>query len=72
VTTYGQIALIIKLKFSIYMLQFIVTQLPLYQNNSFSTPMQFHYNYTHDIMLTSLIIIHPLKSHIWHYEKNWT
>jgi hypothetical protein len=30
--------------------------------------MQLHYNYTHDIMLTSLIVIHLLKSNMWHYE----
>jgi hypothetical protein len=30
--------------------------------------MQLHYNYTHDIMLTSLIIIQLLKSNTWHYE----
>jgi hypothetical protein len=54
------------------MVQVIVTQLQFYQNNSFSITMQFHYNYTHDVMLTSLIFIHPLKSNMWHYEKNWT
>ncbi len=35
--------------------------LQLYQNNSFSTTMQFHYYYTHDVMLTSLIVIHLLN-----------
>jgi hypothetical protein len=29
--------------------------------------MQLHYNYTHDVMLMSLIIIHLLKSNMWHY-----
>jgi hypothetical protein len=33
--------------------------------------MQLHYNCTHDVMLTPLIFIHPLKSNTWHYEKNW-
>jgi hypothetical protein len=50
----------------------LATQLQLYQNNSFSTTMQFHYNYTYDVMLMSLIVIHILKSNIWHYEKIWT
>jgi len=27
---------------------------------------------THDIMLTSLIAIHLLKSKMWHYENFWT
>jgi hypothetical protein len=34
--------------------------------------MQLHYNYTHDVMLASLIAIHLLKYDKWHYEKNWT
>jgi hypothetical protein len=54
------------------MMQLIATQLQLSQNNSFPTIMQLHYNYTHDVMLTSLIIIHLLKSNTWHYDKNWT
>jgi hypothetical protein len=33
--------------------------------------MQLHYKYTHDVMLTSLIVIHVLKSHTWHYENYW-
>jgi len=37
------------------------TQLQFNQNNSFSTTMQLHYNYTHDVMLMSLIVIHLLK-----------
>jgi hypothetical protein len=44
----------------------------LNQNNSFSTTIQLHYNYTHDIMLTSLIIIHILKFDTWHNENLWT
>jgi len=43
--------------------------LQLNQNNSFSTIMQFDYNYTHDVILTSLIVIHILKYHMWHYEE---
>jgi len=34
--------------------------------------MQFHNNYTHDVMLMSLIIIHLLKYDMWHYKKIWT
>jgi hypothetical protein len=61
-----------ELQFTIYMVQFIVIQLQLTQNNLFSIVMQFHYNYTHDVMLTSLIVIHLLKFNMWHYEKIWT
>jgi hypothetical protein len=50
------------------MVQFIAIQLQFSQN-LFSTTMQFHYNYTHDVILTSLIVIHLLKSNMWHYEK---
>ncbi len=46
--------------------------LQFYQTNPFSNTMQLHYNYTHDVMLTSLIVIHLLKSNIWHYEDFWT
>jgi len=46
----------------------VATQLQFNQNNSFSTIIQFHSNYTHDVMLTSLIVIHLLKSNMWHYE----
>jgi hypothetical protein len=38
----------------------------------FSTIMQLHYNYTHNVMLTSLIVIHLLKYDMWHYEDLWT
>jgi len=34
--------------------------------------MQLHNNYTHDVMLTSLIVIHSLKSNTLHYEDFWT
>jgi len=60
------------LQLTIYMMQFIVTQLQLNQNNSFSTMMQVHYNRNHDVMLTSLIVIHLLKYDKWHYEIFWT
>jgi hypothetical protein len=50
----------------------IKPQLQLNQNNSFSTIIQFHYKYTHDVMLMSLIVIHLLKSNMWQYEKIWT
>jgi hypothetical protein len=53
-------------------MQLIAIQLQPSQNNSFSTTIQFHYNYTHDVMLRSLIVIHLLKSNTWHYEKIWT
>jgi hypothetical protein len=52
-------------------LQFIATQLQFSQNNSLSTTIQFHYNYTHDVILTSLIVIHLLKSNMWYYEDFW-
>jgi hypothetical protein len=61
----GQVAWITQLRF-------IVTQLQLCQNNSFSTTMQLHYNYTHDVMLISLIIIHLLNFDTWYYEDFWT
>jgi hypothetical protein len=52
--------------------QFIATQMQLNQNNSFSTTIQLHYNYTYDVMLMSLIVIHLLKYNTWHYEDFWT
>jgi hypothetical protein len=33
--------------------------------------MQLHYNYTHDGMLMSLIVIQLLKYDMWHYEDFW-
>jgi hypothetical protein len=54
------------------MMQFIATQLQLSQNNSFSTTMQLHYNYTHDVKLMSLIVIQLSKFDTWHYEDFWT
>jgi hypothetical protein len=58
----GQVACIVELQLNIYMMQLIGIQLQLYQNTSFSTIMQLHYNYTHDVRLTSLIVIHLFKS----------
>jgi hypothetical protein len=46
--------------------------LQLNQNNSFSTTIQLHYNYTHDVRVMSLIVIHLLKYGMWHYEIFWT
>jgi hypothetical protein len=46
-------------------------QLQFYLNNSFSIIMQFHYNYSHNVMLTLLIFIHPLKFDMWFYEDFW-
>jgi len=60
-----------ELQLTIYMVQLIANQLQLNENNLFSTTMQLHYNYTHDVMLTSLIVIHLLKSNMWHFEKDW-
>jgi hypothetical protein len=39
--------------------------------NYYSTIIQLRYNYTHDVMLASLIVIHVLKSNMWHYEDFW-
>jgi hypothetical protein len=57
-----------KLQFTVYVIQPITTQLQFNQNNSFPIIMQFHYNCTFDIMLMSLIVVHLLKSNMWHYE----
>jgi hypothetical protein len=62
VSVHGQVACVAELQLTIYIVQFIETQLQLYQNNSLSTIMQLHYNYTHDVIVTSLIVIHLLKS----------
>jgi hypothetical protein len=35
------------------------------------TTMQLHYNYSHNIMLTLIFFIHPLKLDMWHYEIFW-
>jgi hypothetical protein len=71
-----KIALIAKLQLTIYIVQFIEIQLQLNQNNSFSTTIQFHHNYTHDVILMSLIIIHLLKFNMWNMKtfghfKKW-
>jgi hypothetical protein len=55
------------LQFTIYTMQLITTQLQLCCNNSFSTTMQFPYDYIHNVMLTSFFI-HPSKLNMWHYE----
>jgi hypothetical protein len=41
--------------------------LQLCHNNSFSTTMQFPYDYNHNVMLTSFFI-HQSKFNTWHYE----
>jgi hypothetical protein len=61
-----------ELYFTVYIVQLVATQLQLSQNNLFSTTMQLHHNYTYDVMMTSLIIIHLLKSNMWHYGNFWT
>jgi len=66
-----QVAWVAELQLTVYTVQFIVTQLQFSQNNSFSTIIQLHYNYTHDVMLMSLIVIHLLKSNMWYYEDFW-
>jgi hypothetical protein len=49
-------------------MQLITIPLQLCQYNSFSTIMQVHYNYGHNIILTLLIFIYSLKFDMWHYE----
>jgi hypothetical protein len=61
-----------ELQVTLYIMQLIAIQLQFSQNKSFSTIMQLHYNYTHDVMMTSLIVIHLLKFYMWHYEDFWT
>jgi hypothetical protein len=68
----GQVTWITKLQLTVYTMQLIANQLQIIQNNPFSITMQFHYNYTHDVMLMSLIVIHLLKYNMWHYEDFWT
>jgi len=43
------------------MVQLIATPLQFNQNNSFSTIIQLNYNYTYDVILTSLIVIPFIK-----------
>ncbi len=57
----GQVAWIVELQLIIHMVQLITTKLQLNQNNSFSITMQLQYNCTHDVTMTSLIVIHLLK-----------
>jgi hypothetical protein len=49
-------------------MQLIATQSKQFIFNYYSV----HYNYTHDAILTSLIVIHLLKYDMLHYEKIWT
>jgi hypothetical protein len=48
-------------------LQFIIIQLQLCHNNSFSTTMQLPYDYNHNVILMSFFI-HQSKFNMWHYE----
>jgi len=41
-----------------------ITHFQLLGNSIIVTP--------NDVMLTSVIVIHPLKSNKWHYEDFWT
>jgi len=72
VNTNIQITWVAKLQLTIYTMQLITIQLQLCQNNSFSITIQLHYDCTHDIMLTSLVVNHLLKSNMWQYEEFWT
>jgi hypothetical protein len=63
----GQIAWIAKLQLIVYMIQLIATM----SKQLIFNIMQLHYNYTHDVMLMSLIVIHLLKFDIWNYEIFW-
>jgi hypothetical protein len=68
----GQVARIAKLQLVVYTVQLITIQLQFSQNNSFSTIVQLYYNFTHDVILNSLIVIHLLQSNTWHHEDFWT
>jgi hypothetical protein len=72
VSAHKQLVWVAKLQLTIYMVEFIITQLQLSQKKSFSTTIQLHYNHTHDVMSMSIIIIYLLKSNTWHYEDFWT
>jgi hypothetical protein len=67
----GQVAWIIKLQVTIYIMQLncnlVKTTCFQLLCNSIIT-----INSTHDVMLMSLIVIHLLKSNMWHYEDFWT
>jgi hypothetical protein len=67
-----QVAWVAELQLIVYTMQLITTQLQFNQNNLFSTVMQFHYNCIHDVMLTSLVVVHLLKFDTSHYEDFWT
>jgi hypothetical protein len=62
---YQKVARLAKLQPIVYTVQIIATQLQLCQNHSFSTTMQLHYNYNHNVILTLVIFIHP-SIKIWH------
>jgi hypothetical protein len=68
----GQVAWVVGLQLIVYTVQLIVIQLQLNKKNSFLTTMQLHYNYRHDVMLASFIIVHLLKFNTRHYEDFWT
>ncbi len=55
------------LQLTVYMVQFIITQLWVCRNNSCSTTMQPPYEYNHNVMLMSFFI-HPSNFNTWHYE----
>ncbi len=71
VSVNGQVAWVVELQLIVCMVQLIATQLQFNQNNLFLTTIQFHYNYTYDVMLMSLIVIHLLKFDMWPYEDFW-
>jgi hypothetical protein len=64
----GQVA---ELQLTVYIVQFIAIQLQLCYNHPISTIMQLHYNYSHNIMLSLVIFIHPIKLNMWQYEDFW-
>jgi hypothetical protein len=59
-----------ELQLIICTMQLIAIQLQFSKYNSFSTTIQLHYNYTHDVMLASLIVIHLGWKHGKIYTKS--
>jgi len=57
-----------KLQLTIYMVQLIAIKSKQFIFNYYATSLY----YTHHVILTSLIVIHTLKSNTWHYEDIWT
>jgi hypothetical protein len=57
-----------KLQLIVYIMHLIVTQLQFNKKIHF----QLLFNSIINIPMKSLIVIHILKSNMWHYEKNWT